>query len=203
MKVDLKLDVPGEPTVKVFDLDIHHLGEKKRWITLPNSKKKVAVVCHVTNLKKKKTVRICSTVLIKNLLDTEIVVEIHGGKDQASTHLDIQPHKSRSIPIDKIDNEVSFHKDLDNKDKKYKSFLPNDLKKLDGIEVTFGGYYAFLRVKQHKHMSVIVIEPLITIKNCLPFKIKAEVSSKNEKDKKLSKTLLTQETFQIAKFGKD
>lgn len=52
-------------------------------------------------------------------------------------------------------------------------------------------------------MTVIVVEPLITIKNCLPFKIKAEISSKLEKDAKLSKVLLTQETLQIAKFGKD
>mmetsp|Transcript_28861 Transcript_28861/g.26181 ORF Transcript_28861/g.26181 Transcript_28861/m.26181 type:complete len:87 (+) Transcript_28861:1537-1797(+) len=84
----------------------------------------MTIVCNVFDHKRKKLVRFSSAMVIKNALSIPLVVQIHNrGPGPESNFLVIKPNSSSSLPLDKINYEVSFHGDVQHKDTNYATFI--------------------------------------------------------------------------------
>ena len=202
MKVSLEIDHPTAKNLSISNIDIHNLGTKRRKLTFASTKKQVPLVCNVFNYKKKKLVRFSSPMIVKNSLNIPIVVEIHDENKGPSSFLKIKPHTSKGIPIDKIDYTISFHAEENHNDQQYATFMAKSLITYDAAEIRFGGHFAVLRSQEFKAYTLIYVEPLFVIKNCLPFPIAANVKGKTlSKTDALMEMLGTQDEFQITTFG--
>jgi hypothetical protein len=192
MLANVSIDIAGEKC-SIHNIDIYNLGTKRNRINLITQKVQLPFICNVFNYKNKKLVRFSSTVVIKNELNLDIVVEIHE-ENAPSSFMTIKPHSSKAVPIDKLNNLISFHGSTTHNDVNFPCYKACSLDKHDQVEVKLGSCYAILRAHEFRAYALIFVEPIITLKNCLPFRVGVELRGKDRQtDETVSKRLDTQE----------
>lgn len=198
LKVNVKIDFPSD-SCDIFNIDLHNFGTKRSKINLIRMKKQFSIVCNVFNHMNKKLVRFSSPVVIKNSLSIPLYIKIYDAENPLE--IIVKSHSSRAIPVDKIEHMISFHESQDFKDSTFPLFSANSLDKLDQTEVKLGLYNAVLRHHHFTCYDVIYVEPIIVIKNSLPFAVTADITGKiGMKTEKITKILETQETIQLLSF---
>lgn len=151
--------------IEYYNLDISNFGSR---IKVPDSKSNLELLCSISNQNNKKIVRISSPYIISNDLSIDILVQFEDS--EGLSIVPIPAKDSKGVPIDKLKSKISIHScsGLEENPMQY------DLKSIERTkekEITFEGYFACLKYSKIGCYNRISIEPLVIIKNALPFRI--------------------------------
>jgi hypothetical protein len=216
-KAKVEIAFPGE-NIELSDIDVHNIGSKSTDIVL--NSKRFPVVCSVYNYRTKKLVRFSSTLVIKNLLNVPFFIKIHeniknevidnqdtetlivGNKFETINSdqeeiiaMEILPNTSKSLPVDKLESDISFNTNYCDFVSNSEKFNPLKMECYDQTEICLGfDTHAILRVEAFRGYHIVYVEPLMTIKNCLPITVDIFIQTDNNHE---DQTINPQETFQI------
>lgn len=116
--------------------------------------------------------------------------------------LDIDSNSSAALPFDKIRNYISFHIEKVVDTKQNQIFKADSLIHNAPSGVTIGKNYTLLRSQLYRAYATIFLEPLMTIKNCLPFPLQLEMHGKRGQASKSTQNILEiQDEIQITDFS--
>jgi len=204
LKVSVNLQHPVYGLIAIPNIDVHNFGVKKRRIELKDIKKVCPIVCHVYTHKKKKFVRFSSPIIIENGLPKPLVVQLEGGIAPDQDLLIIEPNTSVSIPFDQTYNNVAFAYDNEDPTRKPEFIKLEKLFSNTMPAISIGEHHALLRSKFWPTHAKIFLEPLLTIKNCLPCPVSFEIlGKKGAQEKEVNNKLGPQEKMQITEFSGD
>jgi len=204
MKVSVVLEHPIYGMVTIPNIDIHNFGTKKRKLEFRLIKKEFPIICNVFNYKKKKLVRFSSPIVIKNSLPKLVIVQIYNEDGNSYSLLEIKPQSSAALPFDKLRNYVAFHIEKANEKSKNQIFKADSLINNAPAGITLGDHYTLLRSQLYRAYATIFLEPLIVIRNCLPFSLNLDIhGKKGSHGKSLRHTLEVQDELYLTEFSPD
>jgi len=116
--------------------------------------------------------------------------------------LDIASNSSASLPFDKIRNYVAFHIDKITEDKQNQIFKADSLINNAPSGISVGNHYTLMRSQLYRAYVTIFLEPLIIIKNCLPFSLCLDVVGKRGSSYKTRQyEFKTQDEVELTEFN--
>ena len=128
--------------------------------------------------------------------------------EKALTHdqelLIIEPNTSTSIPFDHTFNNVAFSYDSEDPNIQPHYFQLEKLFSNTMSSIFIGDHHALIRSQFWQTHAKIVLEPLLTVKNCLPCPVGIEIVGKRgNQEKDIIHPLQPQQKIQITDFSAD
>ena len=116
--------------------------------------------------------------------------------------LEIPSNTSSALPFDKVRNYISFHIDKVSESSQNQVFKADSLMHNAPAGVALGTNYTLIRSQLYRAYATVFLEPLIIIKNCLPFALHLDlVGKRGSHMKSIRHTLEAQEDFQVTDFS--
>jgi hypothetical protein len=165
IKADVRFKVEGGKDILCLSLDVDTPGT--RCVAMTFRDKQYALICKVYTENQKKIVRLTSAVLIDNRLSFPVYIHIHE-QNSGGSILQVLPGCSVGMPVDKIYNYVSFHTELEYKEKAFNKFSLPGFNSYKPVELSFCKRYAIIFAYREMMYDKIIIEPIYVIQNSLP-----------------------------------
>lgn len=181
-----------EQKIDLFNFDIVNKGSRMQEFFM-NDGRKGTVLCTVDFENEKKIVRFSSQYIVCNQLNEDIFIRILD-KESLQTILIIPAFKEKSLPVDKIESSISFGHHAEIEDYPFYYEL-NRL--IEQNETKIGGLYAYIRSEITKSFTQIIVEPLYSVRNCLPFTVSISLA---DKQKNIMEIVEGQTEIQVCQF---